>query len=218
MPDPAQTTIITSKKFDTASIEKLDGDNYRMWRRVLMCLFNSHEIMGIVDGTEARPAAAGDGQKKWDKGNNDAITTMMLSMSRTEVDSVSGCDTAAEIWTKLETMYHSTSGESKQALLQKFYCVMATPGKSPMKTMVEIQGYAAQLRTVGVTISDDMVVARIISSLMDEKYRNFREAWRSVEIGKQTTALLLSRLKTWELEDEEQGKTPKESGESVPCQ
>ncbi|OXA53950.1 Copia protein [Folsomia candida] len=56
---------------------------------------------------------------------------------------------------------------------------------------------------MGAVIDDEMEVARIISSMMDEKFRQFREAWRSVEIAKQTSALLLSRLKTWELEDGE---------------
>jgi hypothetical protein len=79
--------------------------------------------------------------------------------------------------------------------------------------MVEIQNYASQLRTMGVVIDDDMEVARVISSLMDNKFRNFREAWRSVEVGKQTTAQLLSRLKTWELEDEQAAKA-KHSNES----
>ncbi len=58
-----------------------------------------------------------------------------------------------------------------------------------------------------MTIDEDMEVARIVSSLMVEKYRNFREAWRSVDASKQTTALLLARLKTWEAEDTAQGKT-----------
>ena len=164
-------------------------------------LFNSHRIMGIVDGTTIRPTAAGEAQTKWDQENNEALTIMLLSMTDTEVESISGCVTSHQIWTKLGSMYQSISGESKQALWQKYYSIMASPGKSPVKTMVEIQNYASQLRSMGVVIDDEMEVARVVSSLMDEKYRQFREAWRSVEITKQTSALLLSRLKTWELED-----------------
>ncbi|CAG7730587.1 unnamed protein product, partial [Allacma fusca] len=55
---------------------------------------------------------------------------------------------------------------------------------------------------------------------MAEKFRNFREAWRSVDVSKQTTALLLSRLKTWELEDQESGGSSKasESGKAFTAQ
>jgi len=75
-------------------------------------------------------------------------------------------------------------------------------GKNPVKTMIEIQNYAAQLRSMGATIEEEAEVARTISSLQEEKYRQFREAWRSVDASKQTTALLMARLKTWELEEE----------------
>jgi hypothetical protein len=99
------------------------------------------------------------------------------------------------------------SGESKQVLWQKNYGIMASESKYPVKTTVEIQKYAAQLRSIGATIDDDMEVARVISSLMNESFRQFREAWRSVDTGKHTTALVLVRLKTWELEDGETVKT-----------
>jgi hypothetical protein len=133
---------------------------------------------------------------------------MYLSMSDDEVEGTSGCRTAHEIWIKLNTMYESVSGESKQVLSgQKYYGIMASENKSPVKTMIEIQNYAAQLRSMGATIDDEMEVARVISSLMNEKFRQFREAWRSVDVTKQTTALLLSRLMTWELEEVESGKS-----------
>ncbi|OXA39875.1 Copia protein, partial [Folsomia candida] len=197
------TTTIVGRKFDTSSISKLDGDNFRVWKVRMSSLFRSHDLNEIVDGTSTRPAAVGDPQKEWDKRNNEAMTSLYLCMTDAEVESISGCATAHEIWNKLNTMYQSISGESKQVLWQKYYSIMVTSGKSPVKTMIEIQNYAAQLRSMGAVIDDEMEVARIISSMMDEKFRQFREAWRSIEIAKQTSALLLSRLKTWELEDGE---------------
>ncbi|CAG7784825.1 unnamed protein product, partial [Allacma fusca] len=80
---------------------------------------------------------------------------------------------------------------------------------SPVRTMCEIQNLAAQLGSMGKQIDDDATVARVIASLMSERFRQFREAWRSVDTTKQTSALLLSRLKTWELEDEESNGSKK---------
>jgi len=113
-------------------------------------------------------------------------------------------------------MYQSVSGESKQILWQKYYGVMATESKSPVRTMVEIQNYAAQLRSMGATIDDEMEVARVISSLMNDKFRQFREAWRSVEPPRQTTALLLSRLQTWQVEEESTESTSVATTSAVP--
>ncbi len=69
--------------------------------------------------------------------------------------------------------------------------------------MCDIRNLAAQLTSLGVVVEDEAVVARVISSMMDDRFRQFREAWRSVETSKQKTELLLSRLKIWELEEKE---------------
>lgn len=38
---------------------------------------------------------------------------------------------------------------------------MANENKSPVKTMIEIQNYAAQLRTMGAVIDKEMEIARV---------------------------------------------------------
>ncbi|CAL8110377.1 unnamed protein product [Orchesella dallaii] len=139
---------------------------------------------------------------------------MLMAMSYDQVELISGCKNSHEILVKLETMYVSTSGENKQALWQEFYSIMASEEKNPVQVMCEIQNLAAQLRSLGVSVDDKAVVARVVSSLMDDKYRQFREAWKSVEISQQSTALLLSRLKTWEL-DEKSSKSSSSSSSNI---
>lgn len=222
MPDPAAggaaaststTTYITTKKFDTGSITKLSADNYRVWKIRMTSIFTTHKSMKVVDGTEARPTSSGQKQEDWDQKASEAFTAMLMSMGDDQVEAVSSCKTAQEIWQKLSVMYESTSGENKQLLWQQFYSITAKD--SPVKTMCEIQNIAAQLHSLKVTIIDDAIVARVISSLVDDKYRQFREAWRSVAIADQTSALLLSRLKIWELEEGRPSVSEKETSESA---
>ena len=168
-------------------------------------MFETHHSMKVVNGTEARPATSGAAQEKWDQQSSDAFTAMLFSMEDDQVEAVSGCTSAQEVWKKLATMYESSSGENKQILWQDFYGVKCE--SSPVKTMCEIQNLAAQLRSLGVTVDDEAIVARVISSMMDERFRQFREAWRSVDIVKQTSSLLLSRLKVWELEEQQEMKS-----------
>jgi len=54
--------------------------------------------------------------------------------------------------------------------------VQAGAEKLPVMTMLEIQNITAQLRSLGVVIEEEAEVARIVSSLKDEKYRTLREA------------------------------------------
>jgi hypothetical protein len=123
------TTIeMVSKRLDTASITNLNNGNFRVSKVGVQSLFHTHNIMDIVDGSKLRPAAAGTKQTEWDQGNNEALT---LCMSDEEMEATSGCGrtTANEIWEKLNTMYQSVSGASKQILWQKYYGIIATESK-----------------------------------------------------------------------------------------
>jgi len=140
------TVVSSSKKFDTASVTKLSGDNYRVWKLRMEKLLTTHKIMGIVDGSIPRPAASGKDQSAWDKGDNEAFTAMILTMADEEVESISCCKTAHEIWTKLATVYMNVSGESKNMIYTKYFTLMQHQ-KSPVKTMIEIQNLASQLRS-----------------------------------------------------------------------
>ena len=106
-------------------------------------MFTTHNILEVVDGTTPRPGTAGDVQEKWDKSNNEAYTILLMSMNDEQVELVSGCRTSAQIWNKLKDINESSSGENIQLLWQKFYSVMCGVGKSPVKSMCEIQNLAA---------------------------------------------------------------------------
>lgn len=84
------TTII--KRFDTGSITKLDGTNYRVWKMRLTSLFTSYESLGVVTGTESRPPnTAVDAQLIWDQKSREGLTAMLMSMSDDQVEAVSSC-------------------------------------------------------------------------------------------------------------------------------
>lgn len=91
-------TIITSKKFDTGSITKLTGDNYRVWKIRMTSLFLSHNIMGVVDGSVRRPGSPRDPLDKWNLNNNEALTSLYMCMADQEVEAVSGCKTISSIY------------------------------------------------------------------------------------------------------------------------
>lgn len=92
-------------------------------------LFLTHEIMKLVDLNEGRPTATGDQEDLWDKRNNEAPTSLYMCMNYQKVESVSGCKSGYEIWTKLNTIYESITGASRQVLLQKYDSIMETRGE-----------------------------------------------------------------------------------------
>lgn len=195
----APKMAIVVKRFETSSITKLNGNNFLVWKMRLVSLFTSHKSLNIVNGTTGRPGTAGDAQNEWDQASSEALTALLMCMEDSQVEQVSGCKTAQEIWAKLHAMYESTSGENVQMLWMKFYSIVVEV--SPVQAMCQIQNIAAQLRSLKAVCDDDQIVARVISSMLDERFRNFREAWRSMDKKLQKPEQLLSRLKIWELEE-----------------
>jgi len=134
------TIIVTNKRFDKASITKINGNNFRVWKIRLQALFKTHDIMGVCEGSKSRPTAAdADKRKLSDQQNNEAMTFMYLSIVDIEVEPISGCSTSAEIWTKFNTMYQSTSEEAKAHTWGLFYSVFWKEGESAVRTMKKIQ-------------------------------------------------------------------------------
>ncbi len=89
----------------------------------LTSLFATHESLGLVNGTETRPSTAGDSQTLWDQKSREALTAILMSMNDDQVEAISSCTSAQQVWKKLATMYESTSGQNKQLIWQQFYQV-----------------------------------------------------------------------------------------------
>lgn len=172
------TTVVSTKRFDTGSITKLNSENYRVWKLRMVSIFKTHNSLDIVEGRKTRPTSGADAQARFDQADSEAFTAMLMAMEDSQVEAVSGCTTSNEIWAKLLTMYENSSGACKQSLWMQYYSVMTKD--SPVLAMVEIQSLATQLRNLKEALSDEAVVSRVISSMLDERYRQFREAWRSV--------------------------------------
>lgn len=72
-------------------------------------------------------------------------------------------------------------GVSKQILWQQYYGVMA---RNEIYLLLK-PGWklklCSELRSMGVVTGDEAEVTKVISSLVDDKFRQFREAWRSVD-------------------------------------
>jgi hypothetical protein len=46
-------------KLDLGNIDRFDGENFHLWKSQMRIVFLGRELMGVVDGTEPKPTAAG---------------------------------------------------------------------------------------------------------------------------------------------------------------
>lgn len=99
------------------------------------------------------------------------------------------CDTAAEMWKRLETVYGRISEASVNTTMQKFY---GSKYKSDgmAKHIAKFEDLAHQLNILRERVTDAMMVNKILSTLPSCNY--FHAAWDSTQT--KTLENLMSRL------------------------
>ena len=93
-------------------IETLSKDNYDTWR-MQVALLTKNDALGYVSGEKMKPEViAGDtasrpAQEAWAIGDRKAKADLILSICPSELNQIRGCETAREVWIKLENIYAS---------------------------------------------------------------------------------------------------------------
>lgn len=108
-------------------IDKLqDVSQWMVWRfQVKVCL-NASGLFAIASGTEEIPVAtANDAKTKaiadWIQKDARAQKVMISSIGTKPTQLICQCNTSAEMWTKLHSVYEQKHDAGKQLLLERFY-------------------------------------------------------------------------------------------------
>lgn len=186
-----------------ATAKKFAGDNYRQWRfQTTLAL----KARGLGDHITSSDAPATSDPVEWKKDAAKAMYVITASMELPQISLIETCETATEIFRKLDSIYDQKSENSKLLLHEKFHTIKFTEGDSIAETISRIENIAKQLKDAGETISEMAIVTKILGSL-PERYRMVRQAWLSLEPSKQTVINLTARLLDEELSFKAQEET-----------
>ncbi|CAB0028080.1 unnamed protein product [Trichogramma brassicae] len=130
------------------------------------------------------------GQKKK---NAKAMFALSSSIDYSQLDYLVNCASANEMWKKLSNIHEQKSTSNKLALTTKFHEYRKSPNDSIAQHVAKIENIASQLKDIGQTVSDVMIMAKIISTL-PSKYNAFISTWDSVPDTDQTMDKLRERL------------------------
>jgi hypothetical protein len=126
-PPTANTFVLPSL---TPQISKLEGPNYLSWVHQSLLFLKSHDLLGIVDGTEPCPAKfpiddtgkpttmVNPQYSVWQKKDQYLLSWFNTTMSESMLSSVYGLNTARQVWTSLSTHFASQS-KSRVAYLKR---------------------------------------------------------------------------------------------------
>lgn len=163
-------------------------------------------LFDIVTGEKVKPETGN--ATEWKKNDAKAQEVLLTKMQESTIGNLLSCNTSAEMWSKLKTIYDKESSVSIHLLQQKFFLI-EYKNDSIASFISKLEEVASKLKQAGETISDKMIMTKVLMSL-PEPYKHFRSAWESVQAEKQTLEEMTSRLLI-----EEERITSSEGGETT---
>lgn len=72
------------------------------------------------------------------------------------------CETANEMWVKLESVYEKKSQATINLIPQKFFSSTKEPQDDIVTHVSKLQYVAQQMKELGETVSDNMIITKIL--------------------------------------------------------
>ncbi|UYV74313.1 hypothetical protein LAZ67_11002983 [Cordylochernes scorpioides] len=193
-PDGNGSTRLTHMTTELPQIQKFNGDNFHLWKFQMKIILEAKDLLSITDGSEVKPeiediAKFSNWKKKYAKSKMLITTALEFKY----LQQIVNCQTSAEMWKKLSTIYELKSETNKYLLQQRFFEYKMNPNDNIATHISKVETLAQQMKDLGEPISDVALITKIICSLPD-KYKNFITAWDSVSSEEKTLENLTARL------------------------
>ena len=146
----------------------------------------------------------------WEKKNTRAMQNIFGTIKEEQSRILMTCNSAREMWIKLETEYEEAAADSIPLLWTKFYGCTFRQGQSVSSFLTELEQIAFRLKSLNIAIDDEQIMAKVLMSLPAE-FRVFGFAWESTPVDEKTLKRLTTRLITLDKSmrnDEEKRSTP----------
>lgn len=192
---------------ETIHIKKLElADQWPVYKFQIRVILKSADVWEIVDGKSKKPDAvqgtsATDFETKlkaWEKLDSKAQRIIVTSLGEDPLVHVMNCDTARDMWVKLEQVYEQNSQLSVHLLLQKYYSFSRMDGDGIATHISKLRNLVKRLDDLGEKISDAMVMTKILMTLPQE-LSHFHSSWESTATADKTLENLTSRLVSEEM-------------------
>ncbi|GJT93061.1 retrotransposon protein, putative, ty1-copia subclass [Tanacetum coccineum] len=153
-----RSTRMTGAKFD---IEKFDGTgDFGLWRVKMRALLIQH---GCEAALEVLPADM-EAQVKAEL-NKKAHSAVILCLGYKVLREVTGETTAAEVWSKLETLYMTKSLANKLYMKKKLYTFYMPAGQKISEHIDEFNKIVLDLANIEVKFEDEDLALLLLTSL-----------------------------------------------------
>lgn len=166
-------------------IEILDGSNYAIWKWQMLSILKAKGLNGVINAAKLESA---DLPK-----DSQAHALIASSLNRSNKMKVINCQTAKDIWTRIESIYENKTSFEKQTLLGKLHNYKIRSTHELSTAISDIQNIAAKLELLNEKISDDMIMSIILKAL-PSNYNQFIISWKLIGEKDRTLNNLISNI------------------------
>ena len=168
-------------------IEKLNGDNYGIWKIRMKALLvhrnlwkfvcptildgdspSVHQQPGSDENTSApstaAPSTASDDSQSLEK-SQQAMSLILLAMNDSQIIHCDECDTARKAWVKLQKLYEEPSTANRMRLYEKFLTAKMDKSITVRAHVENFSSVRSQLKSVGVNIDEGLYKLALLRSL-----------------------------------------------------
>lgn len=181
---------------ELAGIEKLkDMENYSLWIFQITIMFKASGLWNLVNDIDLFKNCKDDSEKRtWTQKDAKAQKLIIQTTEKNCLLHILNCFNSAEMFATLKTIYEKDTKQQKCNLFQEFYN-MKLQSSTIMTDVSKLQNLAHRLKTMGETITDEMLISKLLPAL-PEKYKFFKCAWESTNKDERTLNNLVSRLQS----------------------
>lgn len=196
---------------EIGAIERLvDAESFEMWNFQMTVYFKASGLYAIVTDCEKFEVLTEEKDKKsWIQRDAKAQKIIISTVDKKVLVHMFNCQTSAEMYQKLKTIFKKDNEDQKCRLLQEFFSSQFEKGSDIATHVSKLQNLAYRLKSLKQDVSDEMMCSKILSTLPGE-YKFFKTAWESTTNAEKTLTNLVSRLLSEETmnKNEEKGRTP----------
>ncbi|UYV77314.1 hypothetical protein LAZ67_15000474 [Cordylochernes scorpioides] len=163
-----------SKMLSLFQIEKLNSENYETWKMQMKMILIHSELWEYANSIRIKPETEVE-SNEWEKNDQKALATIVLSLSPSEIIHVKRCKTSAEAWKLLNEVHQPKGPATKVFLTKQLILLKMKPNERMQDYLNKFSSLADKLSEMDAQVPEDFLSILPLCSL-PESYEGFRTA------------------------------------------
>lgn len=153
-------------------IIRLNGKNYSSWKMIVRRVLMNRRLASVVFDDEDASLTP---EQKFQK-DSEAWEILITSMEQAVVDKVVVCQTAREIWERLQGIYEQEGDANLTTNFIQFFTMSMGSTEEMADFIARLEQLVDKIKAQGESLSDKLLQANLLRGLTSD-YSVFRQVW-----------------------------------------